>query len=193
MDWNSRYEKEDIPWEKGSHAPPLEEIARKLGDAFWAKRSVLVPGCGFGHDARWLARHGAEVTGLDVSGLAIEGAQARTEGENPTFQVGDFFKPESARYSVVFEHTCFCAIDPSDRATYASAVRRWLTPGGYLVAIFFLNPDHKGGPPFGCTLEELDHLFGADFEVEAEWEPQLTYPGREGREWIRILRKRDAP
>lgn len=189
MDWNARYQEGDTPWEKGSPAPPLDEIGEKLGNEIWGEGSVLVPGCGFGHDARWIAAQGMSVKGLDVSQLAVEEARKRTEGENPTFELGDFFEPMAGSCSAVFEHTCFCAIDPSQRASYAAAAAKWLQPGGHLVAIFFLNPDHESGPPFGCTLTELDGLFGDYFELQQEWEPQVSYPGREGREWVRVYRK----
>jgi hypothetical protein len=48
-----------------------------------------------------------------------------------------------------------------------------------------------GGPPFAVTREELDGQFGAYFELIEELKPRTAYPGREGREIIRLLRKRD--
>ncbi|MGJ8724566.1 MAG: methyltransferase domain-containing protein [Roseibacillus sp.] len=190
MDWNERYQQGDTPWEKGAAAPPLGEVSSRLGDVIWGEGPVLVPGCGFGHDARWIAEKGVEVVGLDVSELALQGAIKRTEGGNPSFELGDFFEAEVGRYAAIFEHTCFCAISPSERGRYASSAARWLKVGGHLVAIFFLNPDHDTGPPFGCTSEELDGLFGEFFELVDEWEPRATYPGREGRELVRIYRKK---
>ncbi|MBK1834963.1 methyltransferase domain-containing protein [Roseibacillus ishigakijimensis] len=187
--WNERYEDGDTPWEKGSPAPPLKEIAARASRVVWGAGPVLVPGCGFGHDARWIAAQGKEVVGIDLAEQAIAGAKARTEGKNPAFVRADFFQPHPQSVSAIFEHTCFCAIEPEDRPRYAAAAAEWLQPGGHLVAIFFLNPDHDHGPPYGCTLPELDRLFGKDFELLAEWEPKLAYPGREGREWVRILRR----
>ena len=49
-----------------------------------------------------------------------------------------------------------------------------------------------GGPPFGVTREELDSLFGPHFELVEELKPRTAYPGREGREIIRLLRKRGS-
>jgi hypothetical protein len=60
----------------------------------------------------------------------------------------------------------------------------------------FLNPwdpgeaPEGGGPPFAVTREELDELFGTDFDLIEEWTPRTTYPEREGREIVRLLRKR---
>lgn len=190
MDWEARYQEGDTPWEKGAPAPPLEEIVARFGTEIWGQGPVLVPGCGFGHDARWIAGQGVEVLGLDISELALEGARERTAGDNPRFDLGDFLKDPAGECSAIFEHTCFCAIDPSERPRYAQAVAQWLRPGDHLVAVFFVNPEQEKGPPFGCELAELDALFGADFELVAEWQPELAYPGREGREWVRILKKR---
>ena len=190
MNWNERYEKGDIPWEKGEAAPPVREIAERLGESLWGEGPIMVPGCGFGHDARWLADQGMEVVGLDVSEVAIARASELSEEANPTFAVGDFFEAREGEASALFEHTCFCAIDPSQRERYVTAAARWLPPGGHFVAIFFLNPGRDGGPPFGVSREELDERFGPDFVLIEEWEPTLSYPGREGRELVRVYRRK---
>jgi hypothetical protein len=71
-----------------------------------------------------------------------------------------------------------------------------LLPKGFLLAIFFLNPwdpgeaPEAGGPPFGVTREELDQLFAAHFDLVEEFFPSAAYPEREGREVMRLLRKR---
>jgi methyl halide transferase len=65
-----------------------------------------------------------------------------------------------------------------------------LKPKGHLLAIFFLNPDHdEEGPPYGCTIEELDALFSPHFRLIEEVASLPTYPGREGRETMRLLRR----
>lgn len=190
MDWNARYVEGNTPWEKGYPAPPLEEIWGRLERCVKKRGLVLVPGCGLGHDARWLAEKGLQVRGIDIAPLAVESARALTEGRNPSFELKDFFEAEAGSVSLLFEHTCFCAISPNERAAYVRAAKGWLVDGGLLVAIFFLNPMNGGdGPPFGVTREELDEFFKADFELLEEWVPQAAYPEREGRELVRILRK----
>ena len=52
--WEQRYLSNDIPWDKGYAAPPLAEILSRLK----LTGSILVPGCGFGHDVRLLAEAG---------------------------------------------------------------------------------------------------------------------------------------
>jgi SAM-dependent methyltransferase len=154
---------------------------------------VLVPGCGTGHDVRALARRGLEVVGLDLASLALDRARAHDEIGEESYQLGDLFHvPERwhGHFDGVFEHTCFCAIDPSRRADYVAAVAEVLKPGGRLLAVFFVNPDTDGeGPPFGCTSAELDGLFGGRFRLlEEHWEIP-TYPERSGRELLRLYER----
>lgn len=192
MDWNSRYLAGDTPWEKGAPTPVLQEIEEKLGAAVWGGGdSLLVPGCGTGHDARWLASRGVAVRGLDVAEEAVEAARRATEGANPSFALGDFFEAKPGTIGAIWEHTCFCAIEPAMRSDYAAAAAQWLPTGGRLAGVFFLTPENENdGPPYGTTVAELDEHFGPYFDVVDEWEPLTGYPGRVGHEWARVMRKR---
>jgi SAM-dependent methyltransferase len=191
-EWQQRYETQDTPWEKGGPHPGLVEFLRRQP----ISGRVLVPGCGTGHDVRALAATADEVVGLDIAPAAIATAKAYPEVGGERFVVGDLFAlPASMRgqFDWVFEHTCFCAIPRERRGDYAQAVAGALAPGGHLLAIFFLNPDMdpgENGPPFGASVSELDALFGENFELLVEWPPTATFPGREGRELCRLLRRK---
>lgn len=188
-DWNRRYEENDTPWDKGEAHPVLGEML----DAHALGGRVLVPGCGTGHDVRALARRGLEVVGLDIAPRALARAQTEPRVANETYLLGDLFAlpPDMAgAFDGVFEHTCFCAIDPARRKDYAAAVARVLRPGGRLLAVFFANPDNGGvGPPFGCTRQELDGLLAGDFRLLEEHMEFSTYPGRDGRELLRLYQR----
>jgi SAM-dependent methyltransferase len=191
VDWEERYRSGDTPWEKGAAHPALVR---------WLKTNpvsgrVIVPGCGLGYDARVLARTGAEVVGVDVAPSAIAAAEAFPRHGKESYILGDFFDPGvvQGEFDWVFEHTCFCAIRPDRREDYARRVIELLKPGGRLLAIFFLDPEpdesDEGGPPFGCSLEELDTLFSPHFQLIDQIDDLPTYPGREGREILRLLRR----
>ena len=69
--------------------------------------------------------------------------------------------------------------------------------GGGLLAIFYLDPwkdgeapPPGGGPPFATSVGELDGLFAGTFDLQEDWVPERSYRGREGRERMRLLRKR---
>jgi SAM-dependent methyltransferase len=188
-DWNRRYEENDTPWDKGGEHPVLREM---LVHGALSGR-VLVPGCGTGHDVRALARLGLQVTGLDVAPLALEIARSHSAVANESYFLGDLFHlPPDWRgaFDGVFEHTCFCAIDPARRADYVTAVADVLRPGGRYLAVFFLDPGNDGdGPPFGCATAELDGLFDARFRLLEEHAEIPTYAEREGRELLRLYER----
>ncbi len=195
-DWQHHYATGNTPWDRGGPAPALVEW---LGSHRLHGRG-LVPGCGHGHDLGPLSESGAlEVVGLDLAEGAANAARERHAGRPDVSVVhGDLFafgKGEGRdSFDWVFEHTCFCAIDPALRGDYVEAVTAALKPGGHLVAIFYLEPwdkdeDQNQGPPFRVTVAELDERFGKVFTVLESFVPAVSYPGREGRELFRVLRR----
>jgi SAM-dependent methyltransferase len=192
MDWENCYQQGETPWDKSAAAPELQFL---LGAGLLRGR-VLVPGCGFGHDARAIATAGVgEVLGVDLAPSAVLKARASGHVEGLRFEVGNLFCLPRAwlgTFDWIWEHTCFCAIDPAERPRYVDSVHSALRPEGRLLATFFMNPSMdpgEQGPPFGVTKEELDLLFGEHFETESQWSPRACFPGREGREWMRQLRR----
>lgn len=193
-DWEERYQMGETPWEKGDASPALLELLESQWD--WGSGPILVPGCGLGHDVRALAELKIPVIGLDISVTAVGRARQFAPTEMATYELGDFLDPAwrvGRTFSAVWEHTCFCAIDPSDRERYAEAVAGCITEGGLLTGVFFLTPfdpgDEQPGPPFPTTVEELDAWFSPWFERIGGWVPTRAYPGRENREWLGIFRK----
>lgn len=187
--WDQAYQDNFTPWDKGAPSPPLVE---------WLSRNpltgrVLVPGCGLGHDVAYLASTGIDAVGLDISATAIERARIAHPGHAARFIQADLFEytPEQP-FDAIVEHTCLCAMPPEWRARYRDAAARLIKPGGLLVGIFFMNPDMdpgETGPPFGITDAELTALFEPAFEIVESDVPATAYPGREGRELLRILRR----
>jgi SAM-dependent methyltransferase len=196
-DWEACYQIGETPWDRGRPAPPLLELLDDRGVDLWLGGPVLVPGCGTGHDVRALADAGVSAHGLDLSPTAVERARALSNSESVSYEVGDFLDPAwraGRSFPAIWEHTCFCAILPEQRAAYAEAAAALLTPGGVLAGVFFLTPydpgeDDEGGPPFKVSVEQLDQIFSPWFERIEGWVPQRAYPDREGREWIGIFRR----
>lgn len=196
-EWEARYAEGNTPWDRGEPAPPLLEQLARHGVP---EGRILVPGCGLGHDVRALAAAApeAEIVGLDISPTAVKRALALPRVGRETYVEGDLFAlPEDWRggFDALWEHTCFCAIDPSWRDAYARAVAEAIKPGGLFFGVFYLNPydeEHPpgAGPPWGVTGRELDERFAADFDLEERWVPATAYPGREGREECRRSRRK---
>ncbi|HPA16449.1 MAG TPA: methyltransferase domain-containing protein [Verrucomicrobiae bacterium] len=194
VDWEGRYRRGETRWEKGAPAPPLVEFLsrhRMSGE-------VLVPGCGTGHDVRAIAAGGASVLGIDIAPSAIRLAREHRPAGNERYALADFLKPPeelAGGFDWLFEHTLFCAIDPDRRHDYAASATTSLKPGGLFLAIFYLDPTdpEPGEPPFPVTTEELDDLFGKDFDLLEDWTPRTAHPGREGRERVRLMRLKLGP
>lgn len=191
-DWNDLYAKGETPWDRGRPTPVLEMLGNKRPELLRGR--VLVPGCGLGHDARWLAERGCDVVAVDIAPLAIERAKALDTERRVDFRLADLFDfPPDLRgaFDLVWEHTCFCALDPPLRPRYVAAVRSALKPGGTVAGVFYMNPDldpGETGPPFGIALDELMTIWqNGGFEVQEHWVPDVAYEGRAGRERFMLL------
>jgi SAM-dependent methyltransferase len=180
-DWEERYQSGDMPWEKGEPSPGLVDFLAAHPEL--PRGSVLVPGCGTGHDARVWARAGFSTTGLDLAPSAIRLSQERTRamGLIAEFGLGNFLEDEPfAQFDWIFEHTLFCAIDPKRRDDYVRAILRWLKPTGQFLAVHYMIRDTEG-PPYGCTQAELMERFSPHFEFKQGWVPR-SYQNRTGFE-----------
>jgi SAM-dependent methyltransferase len=179
--WETRYQTKEMPWEKGAPSPGLVDfLASHLN---LPGETVCVPGCGTGHDVLEWAKAGFRTYGYDIASSAIRLGQERTiaAGLRAEFRQTDFLRAEPPfPFDWLFEHTLYCAIDPSERRLYEQAVLRWLKPGGHFLAVNYLIPD-KDGPPFGTTRKELWQRFSPHFNLKAEWVPR-SYPNRTGLE-----------
>ena len=194
--WEELWQTGETPWDKGYAAPPLAEFLERGDTVLHRSRQVLVPGCGGGHDVRELARHGIGATGLDLAETAIAAARRYPPVGNETYITGDLFDSSwraGLGFDAVWEHTCFCAIDPSLRPDYARAMAEILPPGGHLVGVFYLVPWDPGedavGPPFETSREEVAALLAPWFILRDHYVPSRSYPGREGKEWLAVFER----
>lgn len=198
MDWENHYLDNDTPWDKGTAAPPLLEWI-KANPGIISGR-VLIPGSGKGHDGVALAEltDATQVLGLDISPRAVELANLENGSDRFQSEVGDLFDlpvVHQSAFNWVWEHTCFCAIDPEMRDAYVEAVHLALKPEGQLLAVFYRDPydeEHRPGegPPHGTSLEELVELFEGSgrFQILESYVPETSYEGREGLEQVMRLR-----
>jgi SAM-dependent methyltransferase len=190
-DWEQRYQSGDMPWEKGAPSPGLVDFLAARPKL--ARGSVLVPGCGTGHDARVWAGTGFAVTGCDIapSAMRLAAEKTRAAGLAAEFILGDFLRDLPPRlFDWVFEHTLFCAIDPARRDDYAAAVLRWLKPGGDYLSVNYMIPDREG-PPFGANRAEILARFSSHFDLREEWVPR-SYPNRTNLERMFWWRRREG-
>ena len=187
--WEARYQSGDTHWDKGAPAPGLVEFLREYPEL--KRGTVAVPGCGFGHDVRAWASFGFSAHGFDIAPSALKQAAALTHPSllNPKakgakipirFSLANFLDDEPPfAFDYVWEHTLFCAIDPSERDRYVEALLRWVKPGGTYLAVNYIVCD--GEPPFPVGREELWRRFRPHFHLIDQWIPR-SYHNRTGRE-----------
>ncbi len=190
--WEGCYRKKEDFWDHGAPSPGLADF---LAQEKYKPGKVLVPGCGRGHDCRELARHGFDVVGMDLapSGVAEARKLARQDRVAVRYVLGDCLRlPRRlwGKFDWVFEHTCFCAIDPDRRDDYVRAMTSALKPRGLFLGVFYhIQP--KSGPPFGTTRKELIERFSPRFELVRERVPR-SFPNRKGKELLMLWRKKSG-
>ncbi len=187
-DWENCYRTGDTQWDKGKPSPGLVDWLAAHPDL--PRGSVINPGCGFGYDIREWAKAGFDAVGYDIAPSAVDGATAKTSEPNATFKLGDFLEDEpTEQYDWIFEHTFYCAVNPSRRPDYLNAIKRWLKPGGQFLAVHYFISD-EDGPPFGTDHDEVHARFSDDFELLEDWVPR-SYPNRTDLERMFWWRRKD--
>ena len=174
------------PWER-VFSQPGHPLASDLPDAClvdWTRRGLLPSGdgltaldlgCGLGRNARWLARQGYAVTGLDLSPYAIGQAREQTSDPNIRYLEGDVLRDPipGGPFDVVYDSGCFHHLPPHRRLSYLHTLRQVLKPGGWFGLCTFAwgqmgseksdvellrQGQLEGG--VGYTLNDLRQIFG---------------------------------
>ena len=187
VDWEDRYRRGETRWEKGAPAPPLMEFlarARICGD-------VLVPGCGTGHDVRFLAEAGLDVEGIDFSAAAIEAALPVLGPHAGRLRLADFFEGEPGPFAFVYERAFLCALPRRRWGDWAARQAALVAPGGHLAGFFFFGEGLRG-PPFPLHGQaELDALLDPAFVRVQDLDVDDSIPVFAGRERWQAWRRRD--
>lgn len=168
-DWNKFYKEtliEDLPWFTKKLDFDLEnEIkVRKL-----KRGRFLDLGTGDGTQARALAKNGFEVTGSDISEIAIENAKKLSKEIN--FLTDDILnsKLPANAFDYVFDRGIFHLFDNIQRPKFVEQIKRILDDDG----IYFLKcmsieqeefPDGSG--PNRLSKQEIIDTFRNDFDIE---------------------------
>lgn len=188
--WSQIYESEPNPgWNLGDAAEALKDMLPRLKIS---RSRILVLGCGEGHDAAFFAQAGHVVTAVDISPQAIERAKKNYGHlENLHFVEADLFKlPRDfdQAFDVVFEHTCYCAINPAKRQDLVKVWNRVLVNGGHLMGVFFAF-EKRQGPPYGGTEWELRQRLKSSYHPIFWGRWQKSVPRRQGKELFIYCKK----
>ena len=156
--WEKKYAERQPP----DRAVPDEWLARCIRDLS-ARRTgrALDLACGLGHNAVWLAQHGWQVDGLDISplGLKLGATLAESAGVSVNWieRDLDFVSLESNSLDLI------CVFRFLDRQRLPSLIQPALRARGWLIYETFLASDdqtsHIRNPDWVLQPDELPQLF----------------------------------
>jgi len=72
MDWDEKYRKGEVFWNKGAPSPPMRQYLERQP----VRGRTFVPGCGHGHEVALAVERGLDAIGLDIAPTAIAEARA---------------------------------------------------------------------------------------------------------------------
>ena len=158
--WEQKYQANTTGWDLGKPSTPIISYLEQLTNK---NISILIPGCGNGHEAEWAIKNGfTNVHVLDIAPSAIANFKKRYPNFNTeNLHTADFFE-HIGNYDLIIEQTFFCAIDPILRKKYAEKMQSLLNENGKLVGLLF-NTEFETGPPFGGSKEEYKKYFSPYF------------------------------
>ena len=174
-DWQGRYDAGQTGWDRGAASPAL---FRWLEDELMPPASVLVPGCGRGHEVVELASRGFDVTAVDIARTPVRELSNRLSSSRLVAEVlrEDVLRLTANRpFDVVYEQTFLCALDPQRWRDYERLLANCLRPEGKLLALF-MQTDRPDGPPFHCDLTKMKRLFGESRWVWSEKSFRVDHP-----------------
>ena len=167
-------------------AEVLEAVAPTPGRA-------LDVGCGEGGDVVWLAQHGWQVTGVDISQVALDRAQAAADAadlsEHVTFERHDLTRTfPDGEFDLVSAQFLQSPLE-FDRGAMLRRAARAVAAGGIVVVVehgqmppWSQHPEPEGGMPTAeQTLASLD-LASGQWEVLRSDSPAREVTDPEGRQ-----------
>jgi SAM-dependent methyltransferase len=195
--WDEAYQHNRVPWDIGRPQPAI----LRLADAGELIEPVIDVGCGSGEHALLAAMTGMDVTGVDISQLAIERARgkARQRGLQVEFLVGDVLALDQVdrlnkRFMTAIDTGCFHTFANADRPIYASSLANVVEPGGVLHLLCFSEHTPGTEGPRRVTQAELRATFSREWYVD-RIEPEAfavsnLWSGSQPNAWLaRIIRR----
>lgn len=184
--WSERFERHFTPWDRGGVPDNLKRFVEQSTQPF----TMLIPGCGAGHEVAYLSEAGWDVTAIDFSPAAVAAARANLGKWAERVVQADFFDFVPPRpLGLIYERAFLCALP---HAMWPGIARRWaelLPAGGLLAGYFFLGATPKG-PPFGIDQQELESMLGTAFEKLSDEPVADSIPVFAGRERWQVWRRR---
>jgi len=168
-DWKSRWKEGRIGWHEQAGNAGLHTYWPKSGD----NNRVLVPLCGKSPDLLWLAEQGHDVTGVELSEIAVcaffdesglsfdlkeVGDLLFFKCSRPaiTLICGDYFQFSDELFDALYDRASLIVFPQSIRPRYISHTKSLLKSGATQLLITLAYDQSKAdGPPFSVQPEEV--------------------------------------
>lgn len=200
--WLNKWKENDIRFHQSKYHPQLEKFGNRFHES-----TVLVPLCGKTLDMLYLAAHGHEVVGVELSPIAcqdffVENGLVFTETkieefilfESEGLQIwcGDYFKlPQTVwdRITGIYDRAALVALPSDMRKSYASEIfKRTREKKLDILLISFEYPqDLTAGPPHSVEAQEIKDLYPL-LSVELLHEESQMLRGNEVKETVYWLK-----
>ena len=177
--WISKWVANEIGFHQDDMHPLLVKYWPLLN--LGTRSRVLVPLCGKSKDMIWLISQGHQVTGIELSSIAVESffrenhlkIENTTDGvyhsQNIDLISGDFFKlscDQIGKVEALYERGSLVALPQNIRIDYINHVKGLLDSGTFILLITLeydeqmINP-----PPFSISRNEVNELYSSWCEV----------------------------
>ena len=168
-DWLARWDEGRTGW----HEPGGNSGLRSYWPDVEKPGRVLVPLCGKTPDLKWLAGRGLDVTGVELSRIAVEGffddnglGYEREQAGSLTrysanahaiaIYCGDYFEFESAPFDALYDRGAIVALPRELRPRYVAHTKKLLKPGAVrLVVTLEYDQAAVDGPPYSVPAGEV--------------------------------------
>lgn len=170
----------------GFHQTAVEQMLQK----HWARLQVtnggvFVPLCGKSLDLIWLRDRGLQVTGVELSAVALEafclehgvltrranhGMFERFDSQGLHLLHGDFFSlsaEDLGDVRAVYDRAALIALPPETRHRYVRHMTDLTTEGTKTLLMTVEYPQHQvSGPPHSVSASEVEQLYGKNHSIE---------------------------
>ncbi len=192
--WDKRYTEGELPWDTGKPDVHLKDILETHGIR---PTKALEIGCGTGTNSIWLAAQGFEMTGMDISEIAVARAETKAAADEVQcrFLVGDFLKDSvpGAPFRFAYDRGCLHVFEEDEeRARFAGRLASLLEPDGIWHSLIGSTdgPPRDTGPP-RRSAEQIARAVEPYFEIlelrSTFFNPAQPIPPAA---WILVAKKR---
>ncbi|NBC64264.1 MAG: thiopurine S-methyltransferase, partial [Bacteroidetes bacterium] len=181
--WQSKWQKGKIGFHMEDGYPGLEKYWDSI--PLSNNPTTFVPLCGKSKDLLWLAKHCKRVVGVEISDLAVEqflnenslDAEISTFGDFTIYRAhnieiwnGDFFKLPKHKLptlDLVFDRAALVALPQKKRILYAEKILELTSDKTIILQhMYHYRQEEMSGPPFSVSTEELEDLYGKEFQLQ---------------------------